>query len=177
MNILQLVSSGKGLWEFVLSPLLAALSFWLLWSWGSWSCILHISRTESPCLGIQFYSWAILMLPSLRSSGFEHVHPGHNVPAKVGHHSMGSLKHPGFIRQCCWSIFVRVLSWCWWYRVLLKIRSIVGSDRWTLSKKSCIKTKMILPDCLRLSHYITSFLPGWIYGEKVSPPFSTSFMT
>ena len=32
-----------------------------------WSCILRISQTESPCLGIQFYSWAILMLPSLRS--------------------------------------------------------------------------------------------------------------
>ena len=28
---------------------------------------LRISQTESPCLGIQFYSWAILMLPSLRS--------------------------------------------------------------------------------------------------------------
>ena len=33
-----------------------------------WSCNLRISQTESPCLGIQFYSWAILILPSLRSS-------------------------------------------------------------------------------------------------------------
>jgi len=32
---------------------------------------------------------------ALRSSSIEHVHPGHNVPAKVGHHSMGSLRHTG----------------------------------------------------------------------------------
>jgi len=48
----------------------------------------------------------------LRSSSFEHVRPGHNVSAKVGHHSMGSLGHPDTIGQCCWWISVRVTTSC-----------------------------------------------------------------
>ena len=71
----------------------------------------------------------------LRSSSFEHVRPGHNVPAKVGHNSMGSLRHPGTIGQCCWSISVRVLSWGWWYGVFffVNITTLLGHMYHTMS--------------------------------------------